>query len=304
MPIKTEVTCWQLTGNNSNKRNKPKETPSTSFQVQWEKVVSSRFKEQAEKKAKEFVTLALPPPNAFTKEQLHDLEFGDMSLYDIIASIVVSLWKYYFKQGQTIDYEILKTSAESPITQQYIYGFFFEKSQGTIFSKIEAAKENKDQEERPDLFIKFINSDQFTLGMPAFSAEYISTVTATLYGKYYIIALIIADGFLAAQPDWFYSRGSLKLTDTARDRVIESIKALQKDPTYQFLTLDKAVLHLHGKMPLEKALAPDPAKGGTRKRKCTQRKCTQRKLRKNKRKRNRTHKRLSATAKSRIMRGK
>jgi len=139
--------------------------------------------------------------------------------------------------------------------------------------------------------------------MPAFSAEYISTVTATLYGKYYIIALIIADGFLAAQPDWFYSRGSLKLTDTARDRVIESIKALQKDPTYQFLTLDKAVLHLHGKMPLEKALAPDPVEGGNRthKRKGTRK----RKLRKNKRTlRNRTHKRLSATAKSRIMRGK
>jgi hypothetical protein len=300
MPIKTKVTCRRLTG-----KNKLNSIPSTSFQVQWEKVVSSRFKEQAEKYAKEFVALAFPP-NTFTAEQLDDLKFGDMGFYDMLTNLVVRTWIYQFKNGIPIDYELLKRNAESPLTSKMIDGNIFEGS--VIFLKIKkfrnASEEPKDL---PQLCIQYINSDQFIPAKsPEFMSEYGLEFTGMLYAFYLQISTIISDGFLAANQEWFKPRGSLQLVPTQQGRVNGWITELQKTDKdkYEHLTTEKALQYLAGKITLEQALAPDPAKGGNRKRKCTQRKCTQRKLRKNKRTlRSRTHKRLS-TAKSCIMRGK
>ena len=305
MPIKTEVTCWQLTGNNSNKRNKPKETPSTSFQVQWEKVVSSRFKEQAEKKAKEFVDLTFPP-DTFNDEQLNDLKFGDMDFYDMLTNMVVRIWIYYFKNGIPIDYELLKRSAENPLAIQTLYLNIFGES--AFFNRIKKIRNELDNpKDLPDLYIRYINSDTFTpTETTEFMAENNATVTNTLYAFYLQFSEYISNGFLDSNKSWFRPLGSLDLSETALVRVNGTITTLQENPKYKHLTREKALQHLAGKLTLEQALALDPVKGGNR----TQRKLRSRKLRKNKRncthkrKRNRTHKRLSATAKSRIMRGK
>jgi hypothetical protein len=157
MPIKTKVTCRRLTG-----KNKLNSIPSTSFQVQWEKVVSPQFKEQAEKNAKEFVSLTFPP-DTFTPEQLRELQFGKMGFYDMLTNMVAKMWIYQFKNGIPIDYELLKRSAESPITIETLHGNIFGKDREGIFLRIKKLQDNQDPkenadrpEERPDLFIEYI----------------------------------------------------------------------------------------------------------------------------------------------------
>lgn len=302
------VRCWQLTGNNSNKGNKPNSTPSTSFQVQWQKVVSQKFKEQAEKNAKEFVSLSFPP-GTFTDEQLDDLKFGKIGFYDMLTNMVVRTWIYQFKNGIPIDYKLLKRSAESPLAIQTLYLNFF--GEVGIFSRIEDFHrkqkglnlENRagGQEERPDIFIEYINSDQFIeVDTHEFTSNYFQTLTFFLYGFYQGISEFISNGFLDVNKSWFDPPGSLNLSDTGVIRVNGTITKLQENPTYEHVTPEKALKHLDGQITLKQLFAPDPIKGGncTRKRKCTH----TRKLRKNKRKC--THKRLPTTAKSRIMRGK
>jgi hypothetical protein len=299
MPIKTEVTCWRPTDKN-NQKNPEK----TSFQLQWEKVVSLQFKEQAEKNAKEFVGLAFPP-GTFTPQQLRELQFGKMGFYDMLTNMVAKMWIYQFKNGIPIDYELLKRSAESPITIETLHGNIFGKDREGIFLRIKKLQDNQDPkenadrpEERPDLFIEYINSDQFIPSIiPKILSKYINTLTDMLYLFYDGISLVISSGFLDTQQDWFEPRGSLILIQKQKNRVNELIQKLQnmdKDK-YKHVTPEKLLKHLAGDyMTLEQALAPDPAKGGKRKRKGTHK----RKLRKNKR--NCTHKRLT-TSKSRII---
>lgn len=288
------ITCWRVT-------NKNLKTTSIPFRVHREQLLSLAHKDQFEKKAKTVTIAALPPPGAFTSDQLKSLQFGDKSIYDIITSMVVSSWKYYLKQGQTIDYEILKRSAESPLTQQMINGLFFGTDQPNIFMRIEKIRKAQEElgsggEERPDLFYQFIMSDTFSPNISEFMFEYNETRTFMLYTAYLNLTTLLANGYLVTNNTWFQP-GSLQLTNTAIGRVNEAMKKLQEDPTYKNLTPEKALLHLDGKLSLKEALAPSPSKGGKLHNRNRKRTC------KYKRKHNRTHKRLS-TAKSHIMIGK
>ena len=256
--------------------------------------------------AKQLVNMACP---RCTPEELKSLQFGVKSFYNMTANMVVSLWKYYQKKGEIIDYQILKRSAESPLTQKIINGLFYGTAQPNIFKRIKdfytmqnGLNLKNQQEERPDNYIAFINSDEFTPEPPNFMSDDMGTLTTILYIFYSDLSATIADGYLGVNKSWFNPLGSLKLTDTATGRVIEAIEALQEENKlkYKHVTPEKALKHLDGQITLKQLFAPDPIKGGncTRKRKCTH----TRKLRKNKRKC--THKRLSTTTKSRIMRGK
>jgi hypothetical protein len=249
--------------------------------------------------AKQLINMACP---SFTPEQLKELQFGDKSFYDMTANMVVSLWKYYQKEGKTIDYKMLKRSAESPLTQQMINGLFFGKEQPNIFKRIDTFRdmqqglrsENR-QEERPDLYITFINSDQFTPNGADFMAEDAGTLTSVLYLFYLNLATTIADGYLNVNKSWFNPPGSLTLTPTATGRVSKTIEILKQNPLYKNITQENALLHLDGKKTLEKIQTR--SKGGRHRH---TRKCKH--LHKNKR--NRTHKFLSAASKSRIIIGK